>query len=41
MESGGSSGLRQGLRELPRPGKQLGDALHRVIGQPGDDVDEV
>ena len=46
MESGENGGVRdyggdRRARGLPRMGQQLGDAIHRVIGQPGDDIDEV
>ena len=43
MDSGENGGLRdhggdRRARGLPRMGQQLGDAIHRVIGQPGDDT---
>ena len=46
MESGDDGrrrdhGGRRHARVFPRVWEQLGDALHRVIGQAGDEIDEV
>ena len=37
----GRSGGRQVPGGFPGVGQEFGDALHRVVGQPGDEVDEV